>query len=273
MDCSMAELKIPRAHSDDWYDNLAAVQTGYYYPWTSQIAANNGEKAFIDLVMQNLSKDTSVLEVACGHGELALSLAPHCKQITAYDRVPGYIDLAKQALAKTEIKNVEYLCYNANDGSEIHLPAEDNSIDLIIGRRAPMHWIADAKRVCRPGAKLIALCPMEEPIPAWSSKLPPKLHYENSGRHTGSGSIHQSVSNRLHQAGLTLHSGWGFDVPETFADAKELYTMITWGLPLAEVPTFDDLSHKLDNIYETYADSQGITLRHCRYLWQADIPG
>ena len=267
----MAELRIPRAHSNDWYDNLAAVQTGYYYPWKSQVATGNGEKAFIDLVMQSLSADTTVLEVGCGHGELTLSLAPHCKQITAYDRVPSYIELAKQAQAKSQIENIDYVCCNANDGSEIQLPAEDQSIDLIIGRRAPMHWIADAKRVCRPGAKLIALCPMEEPIPAWSSKLPPKMHYENSGRHTGSGSIHQSVSNRLHQAGLMLHSGWGFDVPETFADPKELYRMITWGLPRAEVPSFDDLSHKFDNIYDKYAESQGIVLRHCRYLWQANI--
>jgi hypothetical protein len=186
--------------------------------------------------------------------------------------VPSYIDMANQQLDQSDITNISYICHNANDGSEIHLPCADQSVDLIIGRRAPMHWIADAKRVCRPGAKLVALCPMEEPIPAWSSKLPPRLHYENSGRHTGSGSIHQSVSNRLHQAGLILHSGWGFDVPETFADPKDLYTMVSWGLPEAEVPDFEDLSTKLDNIYHKYADRSGIVLRHCRYLWQADMP-
>jgi hypothetical protein len=151
------------------------------------------------------------------------------------------------------------------------LPAEPDSIDLIIGRRAPLHWIVDAGRVCRQGAVLIELNPMEEPIPAWSNKLPPKLHYQNSGRHTGSGSIHQSVEARLHQAGLTLHSGWGFDVPETFADPRELYRMLAWGLPADEIPTFEDLEVRINGIYERFAASDGIELRHCRFLWKAII--
>ena len=114
---------------------------------------------------------------------------------------------------------------------------------------------------------------MEEPIPAWSSKLPHRMHYENSGRHSGTGSIHISVENRLHQAGLTLHSGWGFDVPEVFAEPAELFRMITWGLPAEEVPDYEDIGYKLDNIFETYAEPDGIHLRHCRYLWKALIPG
>tara|TARA_R110002111_G_scaffold240246_1_gene301927 strand:- start:263 stop:604 length:342 start_codon:yes stop_codon:yes gene_type:complete len=113
---------------------------------------------------------------------------------------------------------------------------------------------------------------MEEPIPAWSSKLPPKLHYENSGRHTGHGSIHQSVENRLHQAGLTLDSGWGFDVPEVFSQPEELYRMITWGLPASEVPPYDEISYKVDGIYDKYAEAQGIVMRHCRFLFKAIVP-
>jgi hypothetical protein len=157
------------------------------------------------------------------------------------------------------------------NSDSVILPAQDNSIDMIIGRRAPLHWIADAKRVCKPGAVLIALCPMEEPIPAWSSKLPSRLHYENSGRHTGSGSIHQSVDNRLHQAGLMLDSGWGFDVPEVFASREALYNMITWGLPTQQVPPIEDIATKLDRIFDQYASSAGIELRHCRYLWRAFV--
>jgi len=112
---------------------------------------------------------------------------------------------------------------------------------------------------------------MEEPIPAWSNKMPPKLHYENSGRHTGHGSIHQSVENRLHQASLSLDSGWGFDVPEVFSDPKELYRMITWGLPSDEIAPYDDIAYKIEGIYDKYAEAQGIVLRHCRYLFRAFV--
>ncbi len=185
----------------------------------------------------------------------------------------SYIDLANETKTKRKITNVDFICYDATDPGhdELALPVEENSIDLIICRRGPMHWIQDAGRVCRDGAFIVSLSPMEEPIPAWSSKLPHKLHYENSGRHTGSGSIHQSVENRLHQAGLTLHSGWSFDVPEIFADPAELYRMVTWGLPEAEIPTFEDIKYKFDSIYEKYAEADGIVLRHCRFLWQAKI--
>lgn len=269
----MVELNIPRAHSNSWYDNLARVQKGYYYPWNSVVGDRNGEDAFIDLLQEHLSSDMDVLEVGCGHGDLALDLAPLCRSITAYDRVQPYIDLAEENKDKRAITNATFLCYDAQDPSleEVRLPAENDSVDLIIGRRAPLHWIPDARRVCRNGALLIQLNPMEEPIPAWSSKLPHKLHYENSGRHTGSGSIHQSVENRLHQAGLLLHSGWGFDVPEVFDDPRELYTMITWGLPGTEIPDYEELEYRLKSIYDRYAEPRGIVLRHCRYLWKAEV--
>jgi len=270
---SMAELNIPRAHSNDWYDYLASIQQGYFYPWKSIIGDKNGEQAFLTLLAEHLTPESEVLEVGCGHGELSLDLASRCKHIVAYDRVQSYIDLANESKRKKQVTNVDFICYDARDPDhdEMALPVEENSIDLIICRRGPLHWIADVSRVCRDGAFIIALSPMEEPIPAWSSKLPHKLHYENSGRHTGSGSIHQSVENRLHQAGLTLHSGWSFDVQEVFADPLELYRMIAWGLPEAEIPTFEDIRYKFDSIYKKYAEPDGIVLRHCRFLWQAKI--
>lgn len=269
----MAELNIPRAHSNSWYDNLARVQHGYYYPWKSKVGARNGEDAFIEIVREHLTPETRVLEVGCGHGELALRLAPSCASIVAYDRVSSYIDLANENKAAAGVDNVEYRCYDMLDPAldEPQLPVDAGAIDMIIGRRAPLHWIQDARRACRDGALLMALSPMEEPIPAWSSKLPTKLHYENSGRHTGTGSIHQSVENRLHQAALTLHSGWGFDVPEIFEDPREFYTMLTWGLPGAEVPPFEDLEVRIRHIYERYAEDGGIALRHCRFLWKAVV--
>lgn len=271
----MAELNIPRAHSDSWYANLARVQSGYFYPWKSVVGERNGEDAFLDLIKQHVTPNTRILEVGCGHGSLALDLAPLCSSVVAYDRVPLYIDLANRNKASAGIDNVEYLCYDMNDPSleAPRLPVEAQSVDLIIGRRAPLHWIQDARRACRPGAVLLELNPMEEPIPAWSSKLPVKLHYENSGRHTGSGSIHQSVENRLHQAGITLHSGWGFDVPEIFSDPREFYAMLTWGLPQAKVSSYEDLEVRIRHIYERYAEDDGIVLRHCRFLWKAVING
>ncbi|MCH7559741.1 MAG: hypothetical protein IIB56_20135 [Planctomycetes bacterium] len=171
------------------------------------------------------------------------------------------------------IENVEFLCHDAKDlmHEQITLPAEDNSIDVIIARRGPLHWLEDARRVGHPGTVMIQLCPMEEPIPAWSNKLPHVMHYENCGRYTGAGSIHQSVENRLNQNGFMLHSGWGFDVPEIFDQPEELYKVLTWGLPADEIPAYEDVEHRLLSIFEHHAEAAGIILRHCRYLWKANI--
>ncbi len=269
----MAELRIPRAHSNDWYDHLATIQEGYFLPWQSEIAPRSGDDAFRELLFDSIKEDDVALEIACGHGELSLELAGKCARVTAYDRVQSYIDLAEKNKNESGITNVDFLCYDAlsPEHVEMRLPVEDQSVDLIVCRLGPHHWLQDVKRVCKPGATLLQLSPMEEPIPAWSSKLPHVMHYENSGRHSGAGSIHQSVDNRLHQAGLVLHSGWGFDVPEVFSDQAELYRMITWGLPPEKTPTYEDVAEKIQLIFDTFAEPDGIVLRHCRYLWQAYV--
>ena len=260
-------------HSKTWYDALAKVQQGYYLPWKSKLAEGNGEDAYIELVRKHLTPESDVLEVGCGHGDMALSLAPLCRSIVAYDRVEDYIEIAKKNARERNITNVTFLCYDGKDAAsdEVRLPVEDASVDMITVRRGPLYWIADAGRVTRPGAVLIQLDPWEEPIPAWSDKLPHLLHYERSGRYSGAGSRHQSVENRLNQNGLLLHSSWGFDVPEVFSDPKELYTALTWGIPADQVPSFEDVHYKFQNIYKRYAEKEGIVLRHCRFLWKAVV--
>ena len=270
----MAGLRIPRAHSNDWYDQLAKRQSGYYNPWQSRLAPRNGNAAFSELIRELIKPTDRVLEVACGHGEQALEFAPLCEQLIAYDRVPSYIELAREKQAAAGIDNVTFKVHDALNDTEdkVTLPVEDQSVDMIICRLGPTHWIEDAARVCRPGSWLIQLSPMEEPIPAWTDMLPHVMHYENSGRYSGAGSIHHSVENRLHQAGLLLHSGWGFDVPEMFQTPEDLYAMMSWGLPEEKTPPFEDVAFKLGQVFERHAHDDGVELRHCRYLWCARIP-
>lgn len=59
-------------HSNEWYDRLATIQDGYYYPWAAQLAPWNGEDNYLELVHQHLRPELDVLDVACGHGEVAL---------------------------------------------------------------------------------------------------------------------------------------------------------------------------------------------------------
>ena len=77
-------------HSPAWYDRLATLQDGYYYPWNSHVATLNGEDAYLDLIQQHVTLDKDVLEIGCGHGEVAISIAHQCRSIIAYDRVENF---------------------------------------------------------------------------------------------------------------------------------------------------------------------------------------
>ena len=111
----MRELNIPRAHSNSWYDHLASVQDGYYYPWKSIVGERNGEEAFLHLVQDHLTPESKVLEVGCGHGDLALQFAPSCQHILAFDRVESYIELANNAKTTSNTANVEFRAYDVAD--------------------------------------------------------------------------------------------------------------------------------------------------------------
>ncbi|MEP6986211.1 MAG: SAM-dependent methyltransferase, partial [Chloroflexota bacterium] len=79
-----------KPHSTEWYDRLSTLQRGYYYPWKSKLPLINGEDVFLAQVKDMITPAKDVLEVGCGHGELALQLAASCQTLLAYDRVPAY---------------------------------------------------------------------------------------------------------------------------------------------------------------------------------------
>src|SRR6185503_8691308 len=227
-----------RPHAREWYDRLSTLQNGYFYPWKSRTAPLNGEDAYLDLVYRYLTPEMDVLDVGCGHGEVALELAPHCRSILAYDRVGSYIQIAQDAARKKDVENITYLCsdscHESNNGVA-RIPAEPQSFDMMISRRGPLHWLEDARRVARPGAILIQLNPLETPLPPWANLLPEPLRAA-AGIELHSGMLN-TVKYRLELGGLELHSAWTYDVPEFFDDPHELYTRLAWGYIPKEVPS------------------------------------
>ncbi|MCP4166184.1 MAG: class I SAM-dependent methyltransferase [Chloroflexi bacterium] len=121
-----------KPHSDDWYDRLATMQQGYYYPWRSRLPANNGEDTFLDVVTAHLSPEVDLLEIACGHGAMALDLAPSCRSIVGYDRVQAFIDLAQELARTGEVDNARFLFADSSaqaNGGKPRIPAADDSFD------------------------------------------------------------------------------------------------------------------------------------------------
>ncbi len=258
-----------RPHSNEWYDRLATLQRGYFFPWKSTIAAGDGETAFLQLVEAHLTPTCDVLDVGCGHGELALQLTPRCRSILGYDRVAEYIRLAREATEAAGITNAIFIEANssprANAGAA-RVPAEANSFDLILSRRGPTSWIPDARRVARLGAVCIQLNPAGHGPPAWNAELPPEIRLDESPV-----DLEESICRSLEPAGLSLHSWWRFNVPQWFDDPRELHVRLTWGRDPRDVPPFEQVAAAIEGVFTRHAGPRGLVLRHERFLWKATV--
>lgn len=255
-------------HSPAWYDQLAKVQQGYYYPWKSKLSPFNGEDAYLELVKAHLTKDSDVLDSGCGHGDVALQIAPLCRSVFAYDRVEDYIALAQTEAKNRAIENVTFICANSSASANAGKPRipSENRFDLLISRRGPLHWIEDIRRVAKLGATLIMLNPLETPLPVWHELLPEGCTFPVPSE----GNILEDVKARLAKAGLELHSYWTFDVPEVFENARELYRYLTWG-NFANSPSWEMARPSLEGVFVHYATQKKLTVPHRRLLWKATL--
>ena len=261
-----------RAHGDAWYDRLAELQQGYYYPWRSDLGSGDGEEAYLRLLRQHLAPDVDVLDAGCGHGEVALEIASLAGSVLAYDRVASYITMAQVAAGKQGASNVTFLCADssakANQG-KARIPAGPCSFDLLISRRGPFHWIEDARRTARPGAVLLMLIPEATPVTPWTTQLPESLRWDEPDNPNWARS---SIEERLAAGELSLHSWWSFDVPEAFTSSRQLYAWRSFGYAPEEVPPFEEIRSILEQIFSTYGQDGRLTVRHRRHLWKAVVP-
>jgi 2-polyprenyl-3-methyl-5-hydroxy-6-metoxy-1,4-benzoquinol methylase len=91
-----------------------------------------------------------VLDVGCGHGEVAIPIASNRRSILAYDRVERYIHIAQTTVNNLGLSNLVFRCSDSSsekNAGRVHILAKDNSFDLIISRRVHLHWLKDTRRV------------------------------------------------------------------------------------------------------------------------------
>ncbi len=259
----------PNPHSPAWYDDLSETQEGYYYPWKSQLPPWHGEDLFRQMVKQHISPTSDVLEVACAHGELTLELAPLCRSVVGYDRIPPWIDRAQRAAEQQGVTNVNFLCHDSSleaNGSQARLPGDNDSYDLLICSKGPFHWMEDARRVARPGAVLLMLVPDAEFLFGWNSLLPESLRRQEHGNPNWA---RPTIEQRLALGGLELDSWWSFDVPQYFPDLEQLYIWLSWGKAADEIPTFTEMRPVLEQISQSHGTANGLCTRYRRYIWKA----
>ena len=258
----------------DYFEQLAALaeqQGGYFYPWRSALGDGNGEDAYTQLVEAHLSLEKVLLDAGCGHGADMLAFAPKVRRFIGYDAVESFIAIARRGAAEIGLANVELVLTNSSprhNGGVARIPATERTLDLIVSRRGPTNWIADARRVCRPGARLIQLNPLPSPEPAWDRELPEALRMAENLANPGHPDLAAEIEAALAAADLRLEEGQVFDAPEVFSAPEDLYRYLTFMRFEPDTPSWDAARPQLEQLLARHSP---IDVRQRRFLWTAVV--
>lgn len=107
-------------------------------------------EALVDLTRDRPT--ARVLDLGCGGGHVTFNVAPHVREVVAYDLSAEMLEVVAAAAHERGLDNVE----TAQGGAE-RLPFADESFDFVLSRFSAHHWrdleagLREAARVLKPG--------------------------------------------------------------------------------------------------------------------------
>jgi SAM-dependent methyltransferase len=110
--------------------------------------------------------DDTVLDVACGPGLVACAFARIASQVTGVDLTPAMLERGRALAAERGLSNVDFQL------GDVHpLPFADASFSIVVSRFAFHHFqdpaavLAEMRRVCRPGGRVVVADLLASPNP------------------------------------------------------------------------------------------------------------
>jgi SAM-dependent methyltransferase len=265
--------RYARAHDlDSWKADERISARGFAHRWDSVVADGNGEDFFLQVLDQHLRASSVVLDVGCGHGELALSVARRARFVIGLDRERPGLDLAEELRRESALGNVRFveadLAAPAQARRGEPLPLADRSIDLVIDRRGPTLscYLGDLRRVARPGTVVIGMHPAgTAPPPSWVASVP---SLRDRFRGFGYDEVASWVTGPLNRHGLTEYQLWWIDVPEYLRSPRSLYDR----LARDSSPPWHRVAAEVEAAFERHQAGGALILRHVRLVWAAHLP-
>lgn len=141
----MAEIE---AHESKLYAELAPLYDKVF----GKIFYSRLERVIEDL---DIPAGAKVLEVGAGTGTSFPAYPSHC-EITGIDLAPDMLARAKQKIAENDWRHINVRVMNA-----LELDFPDNTFDYVMAFHVvtvvpdPVRMIAEAKRVCKPGGRIV----------------------------------------------------------------------------------------------------------------------
>ena len=126
--------------------------------WAYDLFANvlnrKADRALCAAVEGLVGPEDAVLECACGTGLLTAVLAPRCRSMVA-------TDFSEKMLARAEKKCAKFGNVRFEKADILRLPYPDAQFDAVVAANVihlldePLRALAELRRVCRPGGRLI----------------------------------------------------------------------------------------------------------------------
>jgi ubiquinone/menaquinone biosynthesis C-methylase UbiE len=127
-------------------------------PFAEMPAHSNDEANRLLIEMARVGAEDTVLDVACGPGLVACTLAEVAKHVTGIDLVPAMIE---QAQARQKAKGLTNVTWHVGDA--VPLPFPDAAFSLVVTRYSFHHFLdpkavlGEMVRVCRTGGRVAVI--------------------------------------------------------------------------------------------------------------------
>jgi len=118
---------------------------------TSQVHVAGADLAALVALAKD-HPEARVLDLGCGGGHVTYSVAPHVKELVAYDLSPEMLGVVAAAAKERGLGNV-----TTRQGAAERLPFDDAAFDIVLSRYSAHHWrgftdaLREAARVLKPG--------------------------------------------------------------------------------------------------------------------------
>jgi ubiquinone/menaquinone biosynthesis C-methylase UbiE len=125
-------------------------------PFSSAAPIRNEQALRLLVQASQVGPDDVVLDVACGPGLVACAFAREVRHVTGIDLTPAMIQRGRDLAREQGLANLAWHCSDV-----LPLPFADDSFSIVVSRLAFHHFpdparvLAEMKRVCRPGGRIV----------------------------------------------------------------------------------------------------------------------
>ena len=151
-------------HHEQVADAFGSTAAAYL---TSQVHATGADLQNLAATFAATCGNATVLDMGCGAGHASFAIAPHVREVVAYDIAPPMLATVEAAAKERGLTTIR-----TQQGAAETLPFDDASFDWAVSRMSAHHWrdvpraLREAHRVLKPGGRLkfIDIAGIDDPL-------------------------------------------------------------------------------------------------------------